>query len=381
MTIEPFSIDIPSAALDDLRARVERTRWPHVLDPASDRHGPSLARMRRLRDRLLVYDGRALEAALNRVPQFATTIDRQRVHFVHVRSRRAGAVPLLVVHGWPGSFADYLDVLAPLSASFHVVVPSLPGVAFSGPTTEAGWNTRRIARAFLELMTRLGYDRFAVQGADVGAIVGPELARLAPERVIGVHVNAATLGFIPLGPVDPSELATFTPAERERLDRLRRFLDEQFGFNQLQSQQPQLVAYALADSPIGLLAWMSQLFGGRGLEDHLLRDFFLYWVTGTAASSIRLYYEDAHDPEAWVPKPPSGVPTAVAVFQEGDVAIRRFAEPGHTIVRWREYATGGHHAVLEVPDVWLADVREFIDELCVDERRPAASRSTRPVTP
>ena len=199
-SIKRFEIEIPQNVLDDLRARLERTIWPHVVDSTSERHGPSLAYIRRLRDKLLASSWRAMEVALNRVPHFVTSVDGQAIHFVHVTSRREGAIPLLLIHGWPGSFADYLDVVASLTdpergeQAFHVVIPSLPGFGFSGPTRADGWNDRRIGTAFLELMGRLGYHRFAVHGADAGAIIAPEMARIAPDRLIGVHVTAATLG-------------------------------------------------------------------------------------------------------------------------------------------------------------------------------------------
>ena len=173
--------------------------------------------------------------------------------------------------------------------AFDVVIPSLPGFGFSGPTHEKGWNNGRIAKALLELMGRLGYDKFGVQGGDAGAIIGPEIGRMAPERVIGVQVNAATMGFIPMGPIDPSEFATFTPAELGRVQRLQRFMAEHFGFNAIQSSRPQALAYGLSDSPAGLLAWISDLFTSFGDapeavdRDTFLTNFMIYWFTGTAA--------------------------------------------------------------------------------------------------
>ena len=206
-------------------------------------------------------------------------------------------------------------------------------------------------------MDRLGYPKFAVQGGDAGAIIGPEIARQAPERVVGVHLNAATLGFIPMGPVPEDEVAQLTEVERGRLAVMHEFVQKKFGFNLLQSHQPQLIAYALSDSPVGLMAWLAQLFDEPD-DDAFLTNFMIYWLTGTASSSIRLYYENAHDPAAWAPKPSSGVPTAVAVFGEGDVAIRRFGESGNNIVRWTDYPRGGHYAALVEPELWLRDVRE-----------------------
>jgi pimeloyl-ACP methyl ester carboxylesterase len=283
-------------------------------------------------------------------------------------------MPLMLVHGWPGSIVEFLDQIELLTDpvnhggkaedAFNVVIPSLPGFGFSGPTQESGWNNIRVGKAFIELMGRLGYDKFAVQGGDVGAILGPEMGRLAPEKFIGLHLNAATMGFIPMGPVDEAELAKFTPAEKKRLAMLQEFMQVKFGFNLLQSNQPQLVAYALADSPVGLMAWITQLMDPEEVGDErFLTNFMIYWLTGTAASSIRIYYENAHDPGAWAPKANSGVPTAVAVFQDGDIAIRKYGEDTNTIVRWTEYPHGGHYAVMTVPKDWLKDVREFFREL------------------
>ena len=296
-----------------------------------------------------------------------------------MKSVEKNATPLLLIHGWPGSIVEFLDVIGPLTNpvahggkaedAFDVVVPSLPGFGFSGPTREAGWNNVRIGKAFIELMSRLGYQRFGVQGGDAGAIIGPEIGRLAPERVIGVHLNAATMGFIPFGPVSPEEIATFTDSEKLRLQRVQRFMAEHFGFNIMQSSRPQTLAYGISDSPAGLLAWISELFTSFGDRvdavpmDRFLTNFMIYWFTGTAASSIRLYYENAHDPEAWSPKANSGVPTGVAVFGFDEVPIRRYGETSNTIVRWNEFDVGGHYAVLEVPEVWVGDVRGFFNQI------------------
>lgn len=371
-TIKPFTVAVPQAKLDDLRQRLARTLWPSTI--AGQRYGgPDLAEMKTRAEQAGRLDWRKTEAALNALPNFLTEVDGQNIHFIHVKSQEPGATPLLLIHGWPGSVVEFLDQLGPLTApskhgapgapAFDVVIPSLPGVGFSGPTGEVGWNNVRIGKAFIELMGRLGYDRFAVQGGDAGAIIGPEIGRLAPEKVIGIHVNAATLGFIPMGPVSDDELASFTPAEKKRLATLQEFLQVKFGFNLLQSNQPQLVAYALSDSPVGLMAWMTQLMDPAEVGERFLTNFMIYWLTDTAASSIRLYYENAHDPSAWAPKANSGVPTAVAVFQDGDVAIRRYGEGANTIVRWTEYPRGGHYAVMSAPADWVKDVRETFGEL------------------
>jgi epoxide hydrolase len=370
--IKPYKISVPESQLQDLHERIQKTIWPPVI-PGQTFGGPELGNMKALAKKVLRFDWRKKEAELNKLPHFKTEIDGQTIHFIHVKSKEANAIPLLLMHGWPGSIVEFLHLIEPLTDpvrhrgqaedAFDVVIPSLPGFAFSGPTKEVGWNNARIGTAFIELMDRLGYDKFALQGGDAGAVIGPDMARLAPEKFIGLHLNAATMGFIPMGPVDEAELATFTPAEKKRLEVLQEFLRVKFGFNLLQSNQPQLVAYALSDSPVGLMAWMTQLMDPAEVGERFLTNFMIYWLTGTGASCIRWYYESAHDPSAWAPKGNSGVPTAVAVFQDGDIAIRRYGEAANNIVRWTEYPHGGHYAALTVPEVWLNDVREFFREL------------------
>ena len=372
-TIKPFSIRVAQDKLDDLRDRLAKTIWPSTIEGQSF-GGPDLAQVKTLARKAAEFDWRKTEAELNALPNFTTEIDGQNIHFIQVKSKQANATPLLLLHGWPGSIVEYLDQIGPLTDpvrhggkatdAFDVVIPSLPGFGFSGPTREVGWNNVRFGKAMLELMTRLGYDKFAVQGGDVGAILGPEMGRLAPDRFLGIHINAATMGFIPMGPVPEEELATFSPAEKARLATLQEFMQVKFGFNLLQSHQPQLVAYAISDSPAGLISWITQLMDPKEVgDDRFVTNFLLYWLTGTAASSIRLYYENAHDAGAWAPKASSGVPTAVAVFQDGDIAIRRYGESSNNIVLWTEYPHGGHYAVMTVPQDWLKDVREFFSGL------------------
>jgi pimeloyl-ACP methyl ester carboxylesterase len=370
--IKPYKVTVPESQLDDLHERIKNTIWPAVIS-GQNYGGPELANMNRLAQKALHFDWRKKEAELNKLPHFMTEIDGQTIHFIHVKSKEANAQPLMLIHGWPGSFVEFLQHIEPLTEplkhggraedAFDVVIPSLPGFGFSGPTKEAGWNDIRMGKALIELMDYLGYDKFAVQGGDAGAVIASVMGRLAPERFIGLHLNAATTGFFPMGPVDEAELATFTPAELKRLAVLQEFMEVKFGFNLLQSNQPQLVAYALSDSPVGLMAWLTQLMDPVEVGELFLTNFMIYWFTGTAASSIRMYYEGAHDPNAWAPKANSGVPTAVAVFQDGDIAIRRYGEESNNIVRWTEYPHGGHYAALTVPDVWLNDVREFFREL------------------
>jgi pimeloyl-ACP methyl ester carboxylesterase len=379
--IEEFRIWIAQAGLDDLAERLGKTRWPSSLPGAAWERGVPVGYLRELaaywRDG---YDWRAQEARLNSYPQYMTEIDGQKIHFVHVRSPEPGATPLLLIHGWPGSVVEFLHVIEPLTdprahggdpaAAFDLVIPSLPGFGFSGPVTEPGWGSRRIASAFAELMRRLGYERYGAQGGDFGAFVAPDLGRVDPRHVIGVHVNAATMGFIPFGDIPEDEQASFSTVEKERAQRLQNFLAHGNGYFQIQATRPQTLSYALADSPAGQLAWIVEKFkewtnSAHELpedaisRDDILTDVSVYWFTGTAASAANLYYESMHSAD-W--PTPSEVPTGVAVFAE-DIAIRRYAEQANNIVHWSDFDTGGHFAALETPGLLVQDIRAFFASL------------------
>ncbi|WP_181780626.1 epoxide hydrolase family protein [Pseudonocardia pini] len=373
-TITPFRIEIPEIALDDLDDRLARTRWGAPLPGAPWERGVPVDELRELVSYWRTgYDWRAQEALLNELPQFRTEIDGQHIHFLHVRSPEADALPLLLVHGWPGSVVEFLDVIGPLTEpaayggapadAFDLVIPALPGFGFSGPTREPGWDSHRIATAFAELMRRLGYDRYAAQGGDFGAFVVPDLGRVDAEHVVGVHVNAATMGFIPFGAVPAEEQAALTDVEQARLARLQTYLADGNGYFQIQATRPQTVAHALADSPAGQLAWVLEKFHEWSVcpidRDRILTNVMLYWLTDTAGSAANLYYESMHS-ERWPSR--SGVPTGVAAFAE-DVAIRRYAEAVNTITHWSDFETGGHFAALEVPDLLVEDVRTFFRTL------------------
>ena len=377
--IAPFTIEVPATQVTDLRRRLRATAWPAGYVSRGWERGPAAPFVRACCRRLLDgYDWRATETRLNQYDQYVTRIEGQRIHFLHLQSRAKASLPLLLLHGWPGSFVEFTPVINALTQpaddqlGFELIIPSLPGHGFSGPIDHAGWDDRRIAAALLALLERLGLERFGVHGSDMGALIGPEIGRQAPDRVVGIHVNAASVGFIPLGPVPEEVAASLRPAERQRLSRLQRYLTEQSGYNTIQSHRPDALSYALADSPVGLLAWMSELFTGFGEKpaavdrDLFLTNFLVRWFSGTGASSIRHYYENAHAASAQKALGNSGVPTAVAVFEEGDVAIRRFSEESNTIVRWTEYAKGGHYAVMETPEIWCRDVREFFSSLRAD---------------
>jgi epoxide hydrolase len=372
--VRPYRIAIPQARLDDLNDRLDRAIWPDVLPGAGDAYGQSADRIRALAGYWRNgFDWRAVELQLNSYSQFTTEIDGEDIHFLHIRSARPDAMPLILTHGWPGSVVEYLDVIAPLTAppdgqpAFHLVIPSLPGFGFSGPTRSAGWNTARTALAWAELMRRLGYQRYGAVGNDAGSVISPEIGRADAEHVAGVHVTQ--LFSFPTG--DPAEFADLSEADLAALQHLQWFYDNKFSFNPLHSQQPQTLAFALADSPAGLLAWNAQLFGESLDPDFILANVAIYWLTGTSGSSIRFYYENAHAADR--PAGPTTTPTALAMFGGDFQSIRRFADRDHAnIVSWHSYEgpksgsgtdAAGHYAAHEATDVLVADIREFFAQL------------------
>ncbi|MEV1129641.1 epoxide hydrolase family protein [Agromyces sp. NPDC049794] len=376
--IQPFRIDIPQADLDDLNRRLAGTRWPDELPAVGWTYGVPVSYLQHLAEYWRTsYDWRAHEAKLNEFPQFTTTIDGQNIHFLHVRSPEPDALPLIITHGWPGSIVEFMDIIGPLTDprahggdpadAFHVIAPSMPGFAFSGPTREAGWDMARIARAWAELMGRLGYTRYGAQGGDTGSVISPTLGRIDAEHVVGVHVNGG-LGF-PTG--DPSELAELNDAELARLGALQAQMQDGTGYAILQSTRPQTVGFGLADSPAGQLAWIVEKFKewtDPSAElpedavdlDQLLTNVSVYWLTGTATSSARLYKEGQ---SSWGQQTErSEVPSGVAVFP-GDFGIRPIAERDHHVVHWSEFDRGGHFPAMEVPELLIEDVRTFFRAL------------------
>ncbi|WP_412544272.1 epoxide hydrolase [Longispora sp. K20-0274] len=380
----PFRIGFPQADLDDLHARLDRTRWPDELPGVGRSYGIPLAEVRDLAEHWRHhYDWRAAEARLNEWPQFTTTIDGANVHFAHLRSPEPDATPLLMTHGWPGSFAEFTEVAGPLTDprahggdpadAFHLVLPSIPGFTLSGPTREPGWEYRRVAAAFGELMSRLGYDRYGTQGGDWGSIISRELGRTRPDNIIGVHLNLLPGSAATAEPTH-EELADLTQPERDRTraswDRMRAWLRDRQGYADIQSTRPQTLAYALTDSPVGQLAWIAEKFAEWADprtpvdRDHLLTNVTLYWLTGTAGSSARIYYERAHAPYWGAPPEPSATPTALADFAaENFIPLRHIAERTNNLVRWTSYDRGGHFAAMEQPEVLVDDIRSFFRTL------------------
>jgi pimeloyl-ACP methyl ester carboxylesterase len=397
MEIRPFRIAIPQADLEDLRERLHRTRWPDQV-PAADAGWSRGVPPAYLKD-LAAYwadgfDWRKHEAELNEFPQFVTTIDGQDIHFLHVRSPEASALPLLLTHGWPSSPVEFLHVIGPLTDprahggdpadAFHLVIPSLPGYGFSTPVREPGWgNLFRVAQAWAELMRRLGYSRYGVQGTDVGAGVVGMLAMIDAERVAGVHLTGTTAA-MPFGP--PVDLEGLSEADRWRGERFNAYQADGLGYLHLQATRPQTLAYALNDSPAGQLAWIVEKFhewtdpaaelpDDAVERDQLLTNASVFWFTGAGASSAHATYEgmqawremaaqqaDGAGADEEAPAgAQSGPPTGVAVFA-ADTTIRSLLDPGDTM-HWSEFGRGGHFPAMETPDLLIGDVRAFFGRL------------------
>ena len=372
----PFRIAITDAELADLRERLLDARLPDQIPGTGWDFGTDMAYLWELiyywAD---TYDWRVHEARINSFDQYTTTIDDENVHFIHARSPEPDALPLIMTHGWPGSIVEFLDVIEPLRNprahggdprdAFHVVAPSLPGYAFSGPTVAAGWNVRRIAEAWAVLMAGLGYDRYGAQGGDWGSMVSRHLADLDRDHVCAVHVNM--WASMPTGA--PGEMDGLTERELAHLARTADYLKTGSGYVAIQSTRPQTLAYGLNDSPAGLLSWIVEKFhawtdNNGSVEDAVSRDALLtnvalYWFTGTAGSAARLYYESITS-GAVSPPPITHIPVGVADYpKEIMVAPRRWVERDNNIIHWSELPRGGHFAAMEEPELFVDDVRSF----------------------
>jgi pimeloyl-ACP methyl ester carboxylesterase len=382
--IRPFHVDIPDAALEDLRRRLAEIRWPSKELVADRSQGVQLATLRELaRYWATEHDWRATEAKLNALPQFKTEIDGVDIHFIHVKSPHADALPLIMTHGWPGSVIELLEVVGPLTDptahggraedSFDLVLPSLPGYGFSGEPTEVGWDPGRVARAWAELMHRLGYTRYVAQGGDVGASVTDAMGRQAPEGLAGIHTNLLVTGLA--GGDHPAD----TEEERAALDALATFRASGFGYFLEQATRPQTIGYALLDSPVALAAWMldhdtdsyekiSHAFldgqpAGHLTRDRIVDNITVYWLTGTGASAARSYWESGRAQaqaraSGEAPRAVS-IPVGFTTFpDEIFKAPRSWVEQGYpSLTYFNEAEKGGHFAAWEEPEIFSEEIR------------------------
>ena len=391
-SVRPFRVEVPQEALDDLRRRIDATRWPSQELVADRSQGVQLATMQALADYWSTdYDWRRAEAKLNALPQFMTEIDGVDIHFIHVKSQHEDALPLIMTHGWPGSVIELLEVVGPLTDptahggraedAFHLVLPSLPGYGFSGEPAELGWESGRIARAWAELMRRLDYTRYVAQGGDVGAAVTDAMGRQAPKGLLGIHVNLL-LGALGMADQLPAE----SEHEREAHAAVATLRATGYGYFLEQSTRPQTIGYGLLDSPVALAAWMLdhdtdsyyKVAGafvdgqptGNLTRDHILDNITTYWLTGTGASAARSYWENgqaqAAAAAAGQAPPPVSVPVVGFTAFPGEIFVvpRTWAELGYpNLTYYNKAAAGGHFAAWEEPEIFASEVRAAFSSL------------------
>jgi pimeloyl-ACP methyl ester carboxylesterase len=379
--MERFTIQVPDSVLEDLRDRLARTRFPDQLEGASWEYGTELSYLRELvrywRDQ---YDWREHERRLNSFDHYKAQVRDLDLHFIHQRSPEPNALPLIITHGWPGSVFEFHKILGPLTDpaahggksedAFHVVCPSMPGYGFSAAPKRPGFDIREMALTNAALMAQLGYKRYGAQGGDWGSPVTAQLARIATEHVLGIHLNMLIVG-PPAGATDPT--AGVTPEELPWLADLANLRKHETGYQRIQSTKPQSLGYGLNDSPAGLAAWIVEKFRGwsdcngdvesRFTRDELLTNVMIYWVTESITSSTRLYYETQHS-RSHTPDPRVEVPTAVAIFpKEPFKAPRAWVEPAFNLKRFTRFPSGGHFAALEEPAALVDDIRVFFKAL------------------
>jgi microsomal epoxide hydrolase len=380
--IKPFQLAIPESQLSDLRDRLSRTRWPERETVSDVSQGPQLAKIQALSEYWgSNYDWRRCETLLNGIGQFKADIDGLDVQFLHVRSPESDALPLLMCHGWPGSILEFHKVIGPLTdptkfggdprQAFHLVIPSMPGYGFSEKPSGTGWGIDRIADAWIALMDGLGYDRWGMQGGDLGTGVTDSIASKNPKMLIGIHLN-----FVMLFPT-PDEIATATPDEKEMFASAQYYFDTLSGYSKEQSTRPQTIGYSLADSPVGQAAWIYSMFqdfcGTPGdaeatfTLDEMLDAIMMYWLPNTGASSARLYWELVSS--GWMPlaqpSHPITVPAGFSQFpQEHGRKSKRLIEARYSdVVYFNEPAHGGHFPALEQPTVLVTDLRKTFETL------------------
>jgi len=373
--IERFHVRVDDSTLEDLRLRLARTRFPDQIAGTGWEYGTPIDYLRELveywRDE---YDWRTQEAHLNELEHFRTRIDGQSIHFIHARSAHTDALPLLLVHGWPGSIVEFLPVIPRLTDpeahggtaedAFHVIAPSLPGYGFSEPPRTPGWDVRRIAQAFIELMARLGATRYGAQGGDWGAQITTRIASLDPEHCAGLHLTLPIAG-------PPEKPDPLTDEEQADLATMARFQRDEAGYAQVQGTKPQTLGIALNDSPAGLLSWIVEKFRTWSdcdghpetvfTRDQLITNVMLYWVTQTITSSARLYWETMHSGVLQEPLEYVGVPTGVARSPKEEILRfpRSWVEQRYNVTRWVDMPRGGHFAAMEQPELFVADLRAF----------------------
>ena len=377
MPSSPFQVNINQEVLDDLQERLKNTRWPDEIPGSGWDYGSNLAYLKELVDYWIEeFDWRAQEGNINRFSQFITQVDGLDVHYIYEKGRGPDPLPLLLIHGWPGSITEFLDFIPLLTDpaahggdpndSFDVVAPSLPGYGFSAKPDKPGMGVNGISDVFAELMDQIGYESYVAQGGDWGASISSRLGFAHADKVKAIHINMVFGGRPYLGPGS----RPLSEAEQQYVKELAQWEDDEGAYGHIQGTKPQTLAYGLNDSPVGLAAWIVEKWRSwtdcEGeiesvyTKDRILTNVTLYWVTGTINSSTRIYYETRKDNWRMAQNERIEVPTAVAVFpEELDRPVREWAERSHNVQRWTEFPSGGHFAAMEKPQELARDIREF----------------------
>lgn len=381
MTIKPFTISIEKEQIEDLKERLANTRWPESLETNDWSRGVPKSYLKKVAKHWQnAYDWKEHEAALNNYPQFIAEIDGQKIHFIHVKSNNKNATPLLVNHGYPGSIVEILPLIDRLTnpevyggkseEAFDVVAPSLPGFGFSTPVTDKGWDIAKTATAYAALMKELGYDKYGVQGSDIGAGICQQISLIDPEHVVGAHTSndptsLALTGMLSMVPVD-----MLPEAEKAQVEKWKAYAEDGKGYLQLQSTRPETIGFGLSDSPVLQLAWILEKFhewtnpANKLPEDAIELDLILtnvslYWFTNSGASAAQFLYEAAHAAPNWGAVPT--VPTGSAIFNN-ESFIRMVLDPEHKSIHWSEFSEGGHFPGLETPELLAGDLHKFFYE-------------------
>lgn len=380
-SIKPFTIDVPGAVLKDLRERLEKTRFPDQLDNKDWRYGTELSYLKELCTYWRSsFDWRLQERALNRFAHFHTIIDGLKIHFIHQQSKEKDAIPLIMIHGWPGSFIEFTKVIGPLTDpkaygghsddAFHVICPSIPGYGFSEAPRKPGFGCKQIAEIFVKLMARLGYTQYGAQGGDWGSYISTWIAALDPYHMNGLHLNA-TVGNPTEIPTDTAE--ELSPKVKRKTERQKRMAEMETGYVAIQSTKPQSLGYALNDSPTRLAAWIVEKFhrwsdcGGnvetRFTKNEILTNIMIYWITQTITSSMHLYYEARASGWKLLPEEKIIVPTGFALSPIEPQLPRKQVEKSFNVTHWIVMPSGGHFAAFEEPDLLVKDIRNFFRNL------------------
>lgn len=376
---QPFHVNIDQSVLDDLKHRILATRWPVALNATTWEYGMDLSYMKDLAAYWANgFNWRKTEAGINAFPNFITSIDGYKIHYLHIRSKHPDAVPLIISHGWPGSFLEMLKIIPALTDNntlpFHLLIPSLPGFGFSGSPGKEGINTSLIADLWIKLMDQLGYKKFIAQGGDFGAMISTRMALSHPDKLIGLHLNYIPFNYKPFLPAGEK----LTPEEVDAQQRTAAFFQAEGAYAQVQTTKPLTLSYGLHDSPVGLCGWILQLFRsfsdpGAALEalftrDELLSHVTLYWITQTIYSSMRLYRENMKEPLDFGENDFVNIPVGIAHYPyPPSFPARKYVERGYNVCYWKDMPAGGHFAAMEQPALFAGDLIAFGKHICREQ--------------